>query len=157
MSAHNPARTRMVLDTNLLVSGLIVPHGLPHRLIAEWRDGRFRLLITDAILTEYAAVLTRPQFGEKYGLTPAIIAALLRRMRAEGEQVLPTGTVPVAVRDAKDIHLLAAALGGDAEYLLTGDADLLVLNGDPALGRLRIVTVRAYFNTRSAEEEQRNA
>lgn len=156
MSARSPIRTERVLDTNLLVSALIVPRGLPHQLITEWRQRRFRLLVSDAVLAEYAAVLTRPHFAEKYGLTPTVIAALLRRMRAEGERVIPTGTVPVAVRDAKDIHLLAAALSGDAEYLITGDADLLVLNGDPAPGRLRIVTVRAYFDARSAQEEQRN-
>jgi predicted nucleic acid-binding protein len=62
-----------VRDTNLLVSGLIVPHGLPHRLIAEWRQGIFRLLVTDAILAEYAAVLGRPRFAEKNGLTPAVV------------------------------------------------------------------------------------
>jgi uncharacterized protein len=141
-------RTRIVLDTNLLVSGLIVPHGLPHRLIAEWRQGTFRLLVTDAILAEYAAVLGRPRFAEKYGLTPAVVAALLRRMRVQGERILPMEMVPVAVRDVKDIHLLVAALGGNADYLVTGDDDLLILNGDPALGSLRIVTVRTYFDTR---------
>lgn len=61
----------------------------------------------------------------------------------------PIEAVPVTVRDTKDIHLRAAALGGNADYLITGDDDLLVLNGDPALGRLRIVTVRTYFNASS--------
>ena len=151
MSARSPVRTRIVLDTNLLVSGLIVPHGLPHQLIAAWRRGAFRLLVTDAILAEYAAVLARPRFAEKYGLTPAVVAALLRRMRVQGERVTPAGMVPVAVRDVKDTHLLAAALGGDADYLITGDADLLVLDGDPALDQLRIVTVRTYFDARSVQ------
>src|SRR4051812_46871355 len=104
MAARSPVRTRMVVDTNLLVSGLIVPRGLPHRLLIEWRQGHLRLLVTDAILAEYAAVLTRPHFAEKYDLTPAVVAALLRRMRAEGERVIPTERVPVAVRDAKDVH-----------------------------------------------------
>ncbi len=146
MSARNPDRTRIVLDTNLLVSGLIIPRGLPHQLLAEWRRGRFRLLVSDAILAEYAAVLARPQFAAKYGLTAADVAALLRRMRTEGERVTPTETVPVAVRDPKDVHLLAAALGGNAAYLVTGDADLLVLNGDVALGPLRIATARAFLD-----------
>lgn len=73
-----------MLNTNLLVSGLIVPHGLPHRLITEWRQGAFRLLVTNAILAEYATVLTRPRFAEKYGLTLPVVAALLRRMRCRG-------------------------------------------------------------------------
>ncbi len=146
MRTGNPARTRIVLDTNLLVSGLIVPRGLPRRLLDEWRQGAYRLLVTDAILDEYAAVLARPQFAAKYGLAPGEVAALLRRMRAEGERVVPAETVPVTVRDPKDTHLLGAALGGDAAYLVTGDADLLILDGDPALGRLRIVTARSFLD-----------
>jgi len=146
MGNRSPIRTRIVLDTNLLVSGLIVPRGLPHRLLAEWRQGSFRLLVTDAILAEYAAVLARPHFAAKYGLTTAVVAALLRRMRVQGEWVTPKGTIPVAVRDPKDIHLLAAALGGNADYLVTGDADLLVLAGDPSLGALHIVMARAFLD-----------
>jgi len=89
-----------VLDTNLLVSGLIVPRGVPHRLFAEWRQGRCRLLVTDAILTKYAAVLARPQFAAEYGLTAAVAAALLRCMRVQGEQVTPKGRSrwPSAIR-----------------------------------------------------------
>ncbi len=146
MGSRNSRRTRIVLDTNLLVSGLILPRGLPHRLLAEWRQGGFRLLVTDTILAEYAAVLARRQFAEKYGLTVAVVAALRRRMRVQGERVTPQGTIPVAIRDAKDVHLLAAALGGNADYLVTGDADLLVLAGDPLLGPLRIVTARAFLD-----------
>ena len=152
MSARNPHRTRIVLDTNLLVSGLIVPRGVPYTLLAEWRRGSFRLLVSDAILDEYAAVLARPQFATKYDLTAADVAALLRRMRTEGERIVPTETVPVAVRDPKDAHLLAAALGGNAAYLVTGDADLLILNGDMALGPLRIVTARAFLDDLARHE-----
>jgi len=136
----------MVLDTNLLVSGLIVTRGLPRRLLDAWRQGAYRLLFTDAIRDEYATVLARPQFAAKYGLAPAEVAALLRRMRTEGERVTPRETIPVAVRDPKDTHLLAAALGGNAAFLVTGDADLLILDGDVALGPLRIVTARAFLD-----------
>jgi len=126
-------RPRVVVDTNLLVSGLIMPHGLPHRLIEEWRAGAFQLLITAAILAEYTTVLARPRFAAKYGITPAIAAAVVRRMRAEGVPVRAAETLPVTVRDPKDMHLLAAAVGGQADYLITGAEDLLVLEGTSAL------------------------
>ena len=74
-------------------------------------------------------------------------------MRTAGERVTPSETIPVAVRDPKDTHLLAAALGGNAAFLVTGDADLLVLNGDPALGPLRIVTARAFLDDLARREE----
>ena len=137
---------RVVVDTNLLVSGLIMPHGLPRHLIDGWRAGAFQLLITDAILDEYATVLARPRFAAKYGLTPAMVAAVLRRLRAEGVPVIPAERIPVTVRDPKDVHLLAAAVGGHADYLITGDEDLLVLDGAPTLLPLQILTVRTYLH-----------
>jgi putative PIN family toxin of toxin-antitoxin system len=148
--ARDASVHRIVIDTNLIISGLIVPHGLPHRLIAAWREGAFHLVVTDAILAEYAAVLARPRFAVEYGLTPTVVAAVMRRMQAEGVRVTPAALLPIAVRDPNDTHLLAAAIGGDADYLITGDDDLLVLDGAAALGRLRIVTVREYADLRPA-------
>ena len=56
------------------------------------------------------------------------------------------GTLPVQVRDPKDEHVLAAALSGKADYLVTGDEDLLHLDGDPKLGNLQIITAREFVN-----------
>ena len=53
--------------------------------------------------------------------------------------------LPVSVRDLKDEHILAAALGGDADYLVTGGEDLLVLQGEPQLRGLRIVTAAQFL------------
>jgi predicted nucleic acid-binding protein len=60
-----------------------------------------------------------------------------------GEAVVPAPTLPVAVRDPKDEPILAAALGGKADYLISGDDDVLVLSGDPGVQPLRIITPRA--------------
>jgi hypothetical protein len=54
--------------------------------------------------------------------------------------------IPVDVRDPKDAHILAAALGGDADYLITGDDDLLVLRDDSRLSRPDIVTVVEFLS-----------
>jgi len=54
--------------------------------------------------------------------------------------------LPVEVRDPKDEMILASALGGKADYLVTGDDDILVLQDDARLGKLQIVTARAFLN-----------
>jgi predicted nucleic acid-binding protein len=56
-------------------------------------------------------------------------------------------TIPVSVRDPKDKRMLAAAIEGAADYLVTGDQDLLVLQGDPRLGDLRIVPAARFLAT----------
>lgn len=93
--------------------------------------------------TEVATVLARPKFA-RYALTPHDVAAVLDALAvADQASLLPE--LPVAVRDPDDAKFLACALGGRADYLVTGDADLLVLDGQPVLGVLHIVTVRAFL------------
>lgn len=127
-----------------MVSGLIARRGAPYELLQAWRTGAFDLLFSDTIYDEYADVLPRPKFI-RYGMTPDVIAGFLTSIAIRGRRVLPRRRVPVVVRDPKDEMLLAAALGGHAEYLVTGDGDLLALQGRPELGTLHIVTVHEFL------------
>jgi putative PIN family toxin of toxin-antitoxin system len=113
-------------------------------LLDAWYHGHFRLLLTETLRQEYREVLPRPKFREKYRLSEETIAAFLRRLEAEAVPVEPGRTLPLPVRDVQDEKVLAAALGGKADYPVTGDDDLLVLREDPRLGALRIVTVAEF-------------
>lgn len=66
------------------------------------------------------------------------------------QKVSGTTVLPVAVRDVKDEKILASAVDGTVDYLVTGDIDLLILNGNPALGVLKIVTVRDFISILSS-------
>ena len=88
-------------------------------------------------------MLVRPKF-QRYGLTAARIAAILDALAA-AEHANPLSEIPVSVRDPTDGKFLACALGGRADFLVSGDQDLLVLNGHPSLGALRIVSAREFL------------
>ncbi len=104
------------------------------------------MIVTDTFLTEYHAVLLRPRIIEKYGLTQEDIADFLLVVDAHSSKATPAPRLPVTVRDRKDERVLAAALGGGATYLVTGDDDLLVLRDDECLGDLqKIVTAREFL------------
>jgi len=133
-----------VVDTNLVVGGLLSRRGAAYRLLEAWRADAFILLYSDRILEEYADVLPRPKFA-RYGVTPEIIAGFLAGLVARGRRVTPRRRLPVAVRDPKDEMVLAAALGGRADYLVTRDQDLLALRSEPKLGTLQIVTVQEFL------------
>jgi putative PIN family toxin of toxin-antitoxin system len=135
---------RAVVDTNLFVSGLILNHGLPSQLVKTLRQGGFRLVLSEVLLEEYRRVLTRQHFAQRYGLTPQEIRDFLTLL-ATAQSATPQRQLPVRVRDVKDNPVLATALGGKAEYLVTGDEDLLILDGHPKLPNLRIITVRAFL------------
>jgi len=111
---------RVVLDTNVLVSGLLGGAGLP--VLKRWRSGGFVLVVSPEIFAEYSAVLSRPKFG----LPEWLVSDLLGFIREQAEWVEPDIGVEVA-RDPADDKFLAAAIYGQADCVVSGDRDLLDL------------------------------
>jgi putative PIN family toxin of toxin-antitoxin system len=136
---------RVVLDTNLFVSAFISPAGTPNQLLQLWEQGRIILLTSSELIHEVDSVLHRASIKERYHLTEEQISRLLTRLHLTAEWVMPLTPLPLHSRDPKDDHLLAFALGGNADYLITGDHDLLVLEGEPAIENLRIITAAAFL------------
>lgn len=122
-----PRRLRTVLDTNLFISSLIRSGGAPDRIVNAWENGEFSLLTTPGLTAEFIGVSSRPFFLTRYRPSQSRIAAFLRGFAA-AEQVTPLVELPIHCRDPKDDKLLACALGGEADVLVTGDRDLLVLS-----------------------------
>ena len=118
---------RVVVDTGVLVSGLIRPQGTTGEVLRALRDGRFTAVYTTHMLVEVIDVLGRPAFRSKYHIQPNDITALVNLIRLRGQLVIPSQTV-TACRDPKDNKFLEAALAGEADVLTTGDADLLELH-----------------------------
>jgi putative PIN family toxin of toxin-antitoxin system len=136
---------RAVVDTNLFVSGLIIKRGLPYQLVEAFRTGVFTLLVSPTLTREYERVLSEERFLQRYGLTQAEVADFLFLVDTTAFMVTPRQRLPVPVRDPKDEKILAAALGGQADCLVTGDDDLLALRDHPKLKTLKIVTVREFL------------
>jgi putative PIN family toxin of toxin-antitoxin system len=142
---------RVVLDTNLIVSGVISPRSTPNRLLRLWQQGSILLLTSSEFLSEVENVLHRDYVKQRYQLPQEEIQELLTSLREATERVTPLDSLPLHSRDPKDDKLLALALGGNADYLITGDQDLLVLNDNPGLENLRIITAAVFLQ----EQQQR--
>lgn len=100
---------------------------------------------------ELERVLKRPAFALRYGFTEERIADVLLLVDALALRVPVRRRLPAHVRDRKDDHILAAALGGRADYLVTGDQDILSLDGNPRLKSLKIATAAEFLRALSTE------
>jgi len=127
---------RVVVDTGILVSALIRTSGTIGDVLHALRDGRFTPIYSTPMMLEVTEVLSRPKIQEKYHVQPDDITALINLVRLRGELVIPKKTI-TACRDPKDNKFLEAALAGNADAIVTGDDDLLVLNTFEGIDILR--------------------
>ena len=140
-----------VIDTNIVVSAFLFQRGTPYDVLSALYRGAFHIVISERIRQEYMAVLSRPTLIQRYNIDAASVAAYFRFLNRRGLVVAPITILPIEVRDANDEHILAAALGADVNYLVSGDDDLLSLADDARLGKLQIVTARNFLDALSLE------
>ena len=118
---------RAVLDVNVLISALISPSGVPAQVLDAWRAERFVVVTSEPILAEFQRVVARPQLGKRYGLTPSRVERLVRGLRQFALVTPGQWEVRGVAPDPDDDKLLACAVEGRADYLVTGDKGLLEL------------------------------
>lgn len=118
------ARLRIVLDTNVLVSGIAYPDSIPGRIVRAWHQGAVSLVLSRYILDEMKRVLPRLR---RIKLTASEIEDLADTFLFMAEVVEPVATHEETLRDCADESVLGTLLAANAEYLVTGDKDLLAL------------------------------
>ncbi len=133
----------VVLDTNVLVSGLLSPFGPPAQVLDLILAGEVQLAYDDRLLAEYRAVLARPRFG----LNPNAVADLLEVLATAGEPVV-AHPLPASLPDAGDLPFLEVAAEAGA-VLATGNQRHFPAQ---ACGDLAVVTP-AEFLTRWTEAQ----
>ena len=131
---------RVLVDTNVLISILLKPsEGGPVRaLFHAFVAGRFTLLLPEWLIDELTnSVQTNPRLAKRISITQ--LNRFTALLREAAEQIAEIETpIPVVSRDPDDDYVLAYALVGNADYLVTGDKDLLALEG--LIAGLEIVT-----------------
>lgn len=127
---------RAVIDTNVLLSGLIW-RGTPHALVEQIRAGTLSLVSSPALLAELAGVIVRPKFSMALARSNSDAERILAELRFLAEVVDPP-PLPVPVsRDPDDDAVLALAEASQPDLIVSGDTDLLSLG---AHGGIPIVT-----------------
>ena len=136
---------RAVLDTNVIVSGVISKKGPPAQLMVAWAEHVFNLVTSDAIISEIQRVLSEPRLKNVFNITDERIVELVEALREDSILVAGAvhdiqGAVP---SDPSDEIFLAAGLDGNADVVVSGDKDLL---GIESFRGIVILTPRQFLD-----------
>lgn len=113
---------RVVLDTNIFISSML--GGRLRIIVDQWKTGKFKLVVSEAIAREYLDVLNRPKFK----IQPIEIVTVTEFLLQNAEFVTPRDKIIVIVADPTDNKFLEAAVAGKVDYIVSGDNHLLELD-----------------------------
>lgn len=113
-----------MIDTSVLISALISRRSTTSAVLSALRNGHFTAIYSTELIVELIEVLERPIFREKYHILPEDVMSVINLIRLRGELVIPDKKIEL-YRDPKDDKFLEAALEGQADCIVSGDADLL--------------------------------
>jgi len=118
---------KAVLDTNVLVSGLISSKGSPAKIIDFWEDEKFSLITSKKIMEEVVRVLSYPKIRVKYNLDKEKIKDFINGLTFFSEVCKPQEKISVINDDPEDNKFLEAAVQANAGFVVSGDKHLLGL------------------------------
>ncbi len=134
-----PKTPRLVVDTNIVVSGLITSGTPPTKVLDAVHTKKITLLISDEVVSEYLRVLEYPHIRKYKKITDEAISHLTALFINETERV-EILTPITASPDPDDDKFLSLAVEGQADFIITGDkADLLSLK---EISGIKIITAR---------------
>jgi putative PIN family toxin of toxin-antitoxin system len=130
---------RVVIDTNVFVSGIFWK-GPPFTILDAWRDGRFEIVLSPAILMEYQRVTEELQRSR-----PPIDLRGIIRLAATSSHMVADVQLPEPVcSDPADDKFLAAAVAGKARVVISGDKALLAVK---RYGNVQVTTPHSFVKT----------
>jgi uncharacterized protein len=132
--------TKIVLDTNILVSAIIAS-GYSANILDRVRSGELTLITSSHLLEEFSDVIARPRITRKYPQVAEKAEDLVDFLRAFTELVQGTPGENQVSRDRDDDYVIACAIEGSADYIISGDPHLLDLKTH---GNITILTPREF-------------
>lgn len=119
---------RVVINTDVLISGLLSASGSSGEIIDHWLNGEFTLLTSDQMLSECERILEHPALQEGLRLSAVPKDDLIAMLRDRSERAeTPRLYLSRVVRNPFDELVLASAIAGNVDYLVTEEVDLLAL------------------------------
>lgn len=116
---------RVVLDINVVIAPFLSPKGVPALLLKAWEEEKFDLVISEALLEEYREVLSRKEIAVHHKMDQAAIERIINGFRKYAILATPSRIPEVVKEDPDDDQLFAAALAGEASFIVTKNKHVL--------------------------------
>lgn len=121
---------RVILDTNVWISGLLLPNSNAGKILKNWEEARFDVVVSPYILGEIGKVLSYPKIKKRLQWDESKIQHYLDLLVFFAE-VIEVNEISAHVEsDPKDSPILSALITSNADFLVSGDSDLLNLKQD---------------------------
>lgn len=119
---------RIVLDTNVFISGLLLPQSIPGRIVQAWRQAQYTLVVSNFMLVEIERVLNYPKIRRRLNWSNEKVEGYISMLRFYTDVISVSEVMPSLpqdlIRDSNDLPILATFIAGSADWLVTGDEDL---------------------------------
>ena len=135
---------RAVLDSSVLVSAFLTPHGSVVRLLRDPARSRYQLCLSEYILTETAETLLSKSRLRAYAYADTDVRDFIRWLLTHAEMATDVPTLRVVLNDPKDDPIIATAVAAKADFLVTGDRAHLLPIGE--YEGIRILSPRAFLD-----------
>lgn len=115
---------KVVVDTNIWISSLIASSKTAAKLVDEWREDKFVIVISEQQVLELYEVFSRPKFLLRYRIDRQEVEDLVSSIATRAERITIKGSTKVC-RDPDDDIIIETAVRGKSKYLVTGDRDIM--------------------------------
>lgn len=140
---------RVVIDTMIFVRALINPYGFNARLLN--RVDEYELSLSEEIIEEVVEVLFRPEIQKKYNPSKVITVHDVLEIISDADLITPSQKINLC-RDPKDNKFIECAVEAEADYLISGDKDLLDIG---EYEEIKIITIDKFMEVLDKEREIR--
>ena len=135
---------RVVLDTNVLISGVIAT-GVPHELLVKGFHQEYQIVVSVETLSEFRETLLK--YPDRFHMSESEVQQEVELVRYFSEFVDPAETITAVEADPDDDKFLEAAVAGNVDYLVSGDSHLLDLE---SFRGIDIVEPRTFYDRLNA-------
>ncbi len=135
-----------VLDTNVIVSGVLKEGNPPDAILRAWRGGAFQLVASAPLLEELIRVLGYPKIARRLGWSLAQQVEFVMALRESAVVVEPRQEIQAVPGDPSDNRIIEAVVEAEADYIVSGDHHLLALGshaGIPIVAPARFAAILA--------------